>query len=129
MKKVLVSRQMLPLSMMKAHTTGFPQQAAPCAPSMQPFYHAEPIPKVMLDVIFESDEIVVLREVLTSETYTLDKSRNTVMEEPSGKELCIYDHLDKLGIRDKDLNLHHWDTLNRLFEIGVISETQPGGTE
>ena len=84
MKKVLVSRQMLPLSMMKAHTTGFPQQAAPCAPSMQPFYHAEPIPKVMLDVIFESD---------------------------------------------KDLNLHHWDTLNRLFEIGVISETQPGGTE
>ena len=129
MKKLLVSRQMLPLSMVKAHTTGFPQQAAPYAPSTQPVYNAEPIPKVMLDVIFESDEIAVLREVLTSEIYTLDKSRNIVMEEPSDKELCIYDHLVRLGLRDKDLNMYHWETLNILYGMDALTEGHHGGDE
>lgn len=124
MKKVLVSRQMLPLSMVKAHRTGSPQPSAPCVPSMQPVYHAEPIPRVMLEVIYESDDIAVLRAVLTLEIYTLDKSRNIVMEEPSGKELCIYSHLAMLDISDKNLNLYHWDTLNRLYDINAIAGTE-----
>lgn len=101
------------------HAPAAPQSPPACPPVV---YHAEPIPKVMLEVLFESEDVVVLRGVLTADIYTLDKSRNIVIEEPTEQELWIFDHLSRLGIKDRDLNLYHWDTLRRLYDLEAISD-------
>ena len=117
MYNILVARKSLPMSMSLTHNVATPQyapmQAAPCAPARQ---YQEPIPKLMCEVVFESNELVVIRSVLTLEVYTIDKSRGITLEEPTDEAFVVYHHLHQLGITDEHLNMFHYDTLTRLYE-------------
>ena len=114
MKKVLVNRSSLPMSMLLSHahcvTPKSPPQHVPCVPQLI----QEKIPKLMFNVIFESDELAVIRCILTFNVYTIDKSLNVLLEEPTNEDIIIYHYLHELGFTDERLNISHFETLQRL---------------
>lgn len=111
-------RNSLPLSMPTSFN-GVP--TAQSAPPAMPQHYQEKIPKLMFEVIFENDDIMVLRGILTCQIYTIDKSRGISIDEPDDREIVIYHHLHQLGITDQHLNVFHYDTLIQLFEVGRLS--------
>ena len=72
MKKILINKADLPLSMKGANDATLPQVAlTPCAP---PSSYAAPTPVIsheMMNVLFESDEVIVVKSTLTGDVYTI----------------------------------------------------------
>ena len=123
MKKVLIAKSDLPLSMAAANEATLRQCAPapmPCPPAAFPQYApVQAITNEMLDVLFNNDEVMVLKSVLSGDIYTID--HGIKVAEPNDKDLTIYHHLGDLIQNGISLNQYHYDTLATLFDVGTLT--------
>ena len=124
MKKVLISRTSLPMSMQLSHKLMKPQvapgQAAVLRSPVSNGMDTTQIPQVMCEVLTEADEYQVVKHLLTNDIYTLDVDDKPKWDAPTDEANVIFEHLYNLGISDEQLNFFHHDTLTRLYEQGAL---------
>lgn len=125
MKKVLINKSQLPMSMTLSanlsRTASAPFSNTPPAAPTQ--YSPQPLMNEMLDVLFENQELLVGKSVLSANVYTIDKlGFNTpTLIEPDDEALIVYHHLQLLNVGNESLNQYHYDTLASLFNRDLLT--------